>query len=512
MKYMGYQLIMPLSFQVNCINLCCPHGQVLVTNTNFDPEDYSSNPFICGAPLNVSELQHHYNTELDVRDRRTDARLRWERNNHYLLVSQAPAFKCPAGYLPDHAMVPEAFGEFSVVNNGSLRGTHQDINGTKTDYWQPDAFCLVIGALPEPGDYSYDYYGEDEEEGDNQEPKSHPLRRTFMHCIPEEPVTSEDKFTSVFHPFALSISVVFLIIILIVYSYDKTLHGNIVGKITIGFVINLICCYISIIDGYVKDFDSSYDRRGTAGCVLGGYAILYFFHAYFFWLNAMAIHIWLSFTNLVSVNVSEKMKLALILIYAQGVPAILCVLTAIIDSSSPPSSDELQYYPEMGVYNCYLGSQYTPDTPSYFQTPVFIYQQSILILSMLANILLLIHVTIRYCSTPQSGQGVKRTDLAQQLSTFVKIFFILGFTWICEVITTALHVEHKETTFYHRLVLDIINLFLVRTLNNKRYLSWNWELGIRILFIFSTSAQALLTLILRIKTSMFIQNVFLITL
>ena len=125
------------------------------------------------------------------------------------------------------------------------------------------------------------------------------------------------------------------------------------------------------------------------------------------------------------------------------------------------------YYPEMGVYNCYLGSQYSTKTPSYFKTPIFIYQHSILILTMLVNIILLVHVSIRYCSTQSvAGNGVRRTDLLQQFTTFIKIFFILGFTWICEVITTALYVEHKETTFYHRTVLDIINLFLVRSGNN----------------------------------------------
>ena len=93
-------------------------------------------------------------------------------------------------------------------------------------------------------------------------------------------------------------------------------------------------------------------------------------------------------------------------------------------------------------------------------TPIFIYQQSILLITMIINTLLLVHVGVRYCST-NTSQGEKRRELTSQVITFIRIFFILGFTWICELISTALHTEHRENTFYARLALDIINLFLV---------------------------------------------------
>ena len=436
-----------------CINLCCPHGEALINNVQFDPEDYSSSPFVCGVPDHHqrSQLLQHY-TGLDIKDVQTNRMIQWEKDHHYSLVSPDHHFLCPPGY-KESVLVPESVGDFSVLSNGSLSGSFREGNQSKLEFWPLDQYCLVIGAIPEvTDDYNYeDYYDEDYLAQD------HPLRKTFMHCIPEEEISSEDSFTRTFHPVALSISVIFLILILIVYVYDDSLRGSMTGKMTLGFIINIICCYICIIDSHIKD--ASFDRRETISCIMTGYAILYFFHSYFFWLNAMAVHIWLSFTNMIPVNLSEKSRLILVLIYTQALPLTLCIITAIIDAY-PVNNADLQYYPEMGVYNCYLGSQYRGDTVSYFSTPIFIYQQSILLITMIINTLLLVHVGVRYCST-NTSQGEKRRELTSQVITFIRIFFILGFTWICELISTALHTEHKENTFYARLALDIINLFLV---------------------------------------------------
>ena len=46
----------------------------------------------------------------------------------------------------------------------------------------------------------------------------------------------------------------------------------------------------------LRDSDYSvFDRRETVGCIFLGYAIIYFLHSYFLWLNTMALVTWLAF-------------------------------------------------------------------------------------------------------------------------------------------------------------------------------------------------------------------------
>ena len=90
--------------------------------------------------------------------------------------------------------------------------------------------------------------------------------------------------------------------------------------------------------------------------------------------------------------------------------------------------------------------------------PIFIYQQSVIIIVQLVNLLLLLHtgIIVMSVTNPASKEGSR-----QQFLRFVKIFCLLGFTWIAELISTALEVEHGyQETFYVRLFLDLVNLFL----------------------------------------------------
>ena len=95
-------------------------------------------------------------------------------------------------------------------------------------------------------------------------------------------------------------------------------------------------------------------------------------------------------------------------------------------------------WPEVGKYHCYLGSQKTSQPRSYFTDPIFIYQQSVIILVQLANLGLLLHTGIII----RSASNISRERGRAQFLRFVKIFCILGFTWIAELISTALEVEH----------------------------------------------------------------------
>jgi hypothetical protein len=116
-------------------------------------------------------------------------------------------------------------------------------------------------------------------------------------------------------------------------------------------------------------------------------------------------------------------------VYAQGLPLIICAITAIIDATGKgkPSS-KLQFYPEMGVYSCFLGSEKTSARKSYFSSPAFIYHQSVIILVQISNLIFLVLTGRQVCrpgDVPDNEDRNKGRNL-QHFYLFVKLFFILG--------------------------------------------------------------------------------------
>ena len=360
----------------------------------------------------------------------TDRILQWQRNKDYHLkaavndeaLNQSLSFTCPEDYV-GLSWAPTDIGDFNIISDGSLRGSNlpdykesEDGSVKRTSIWRSDTYCMVISSPPDYSDYS-EASGHVADED---------LQLSFMHCVKMEEKSWEEIFRRRFHPAALIISIVFLFLTLLVYITDKVLRESVMGKITIGFLFNLASCFIVITDNIIKEGDSSYDRRGTLSCIISGYLIMYFFHSFFFWLNTLAFHIWTAYSSCKMKHASctdKKMFLGYCL-YSQVLPLLICCLTAGIDSAGKgkPNS-ELQFYPEMGVYSCFLGSQSTSAGISYFTSPVFIYHQSVLIISQLANLVMII---LTWIHMVQVGGGLTQERKTNNFSLFIKLFFILG--------------------------------------------------------------------------------------
>ena len=69
--------------------------------------------------------------------------------------------------------------------------------------------------------------------------------------------------------------------------------------------------------------------------------------------------------------------------YAQGVPLLMVMITAAVDSQG---SLEEVFLPNMGNHECFLGSPDTSYRPSFFATPEFIYYESVLLLINILNL------------------------------------------------------------------------------------------------------------------------------
>ena len=114
-------------------------------------------------------------------------------------------------------------------------------------------------------------------------------------------------------------------------------------------------------------------------------------HSAIFWINAMGFHIWRVF----NVGSSRKpfredlKKLGFYALYAQGVPLLISIITAIIDSTR----DKITlHYPNMGKLRCFLGENKMEHPPSYFVSAKFIYNDLFMILVQLVNGFFLISI------------------------------------------------------------------------------------------------------------------------
>ena len=118
--------------------------------------------------------------------------------------------------------------------------------------------------------------------------------------------------------------------------------------------------------------------------------------------------------------------------YAQGVPLLIVIITAIVDSQAPDieSGGDTRYFPNMGIFGCFVG--YSPtvlEERAYFvQTPEFIYFYVYLVIIQIANI---------YFFAVASSSFILKADLRYL------IFLLLSFIHI-HTYTLSL-----EVMFYH---------------------------------------------------------------
>ena len=374
--------------------MCCPHGHAFEKNPEFDSYDYNSHSHKCkkiegGLSYNPVLWDHNDNVFLD----------NWKKDMNFLIVGQknlqekeSHSFECPK--VPDGTnhltFEGQTNGTFRILINGKLEGKditwvdENNIPQKETKRWSSDSFCVIYTN-------SEDFYDYDAEI-DTAEDQYSRFEFTFMTCLADQP-TWCDKTIATFHSVCLSISVIFLIVTLLVYVCEDSLRRTnpLFSKITIGFISNLIICFIINIDNYRRNQDFSDERRETMPCIISGYMLQYFFLGFFFWINTMSFNIWLKFTRMSMQSPSkeeENKKFWKYFAYAQGTPLLIVIITAIVDATAkgPPGDDiSLMHYPNMGKYRCWLGAIKQSYKENYLGRPEFIYFQLFMTMLQIAN-------------------------------------------------------------------------------------------------------------------------------
>jgi len=440
--------------KTGCIQLCCPRGQILVDDPDWGPQrcQNAPPPRICkDLPSHHKDNKPNFHTYRHI-----------HHTKDFVLMDSVAGMKPSYSKFsckPDtkthqyHLMSADTlFQTMDIHHNGTLEAFEPDNNFT---YYNQEEYCFV-----HQEETVIQFADEEplEQVGSN-------LSHGFMVCIKAEKKREGEHFTTIFYPTALLISSVFLMLTFITYILDPDLHKPLFGKITIGFVTNLLVAFLSMSYMYISKHFSHSLVPQSGPCITVGYIILYTFTAFFFWMNAMAINICLKFSAIMAQGTSsDNTKLFCNIFYAQGSPLVLCLIIAAVDVLGPCEVVR----PNMGLVQCFLGAPRDEESRNYFASARFVFFDSILLVIQLVNIVLFIVTVVYLAAHWKKSSQLTRTgesafsggDHRGNFLIVLKLFMIMGIQWVGEVISQIFTHQDSEGKYLTlRLICDTPNLF-----------------------------------------------------
>lgn len=416
------------------VRVCCPLGTALKENPDYDYDDYNSAYQTCQA---------HPGEELV-----------WEENPDVTLEGEE-SFPCK-DLVPVPVSVNGTAVQQQLLNNtlevtfenettlyppGTLEVTFEN----ETTRYPPGMFCL-----------RFKHTAETEEPDEGSGLQSEPGISTQYSTCEMVQVKSKTKF----YPYIIFLSAFFILLTLVVYLLLKDNRSKLFGKLTIGFLINVFLAFFFTGVHYSLNVGENLDWLYTPFCKALGYIVQHTWLSFFLWMSAMAINITITFAqSFKAKGQGRKQTAALILniLYAQGIPTVITVITFIMDSQRPDGA----ILPHMGQFNCFLGSEYTHVPVAFYKSPVFLYFYLIISVIIGINVIcfaitggnLISHWT-QMKEMQKNGQSHGMVDQARILGN---LFVIMGIPWIFEIISA--YIGHTYPGTYNlQIALDIVNL------------------------------------------------------
>jgi len=450
-----------------CIHLCCPFGQQLkdFEKENEDILKESNDTGLLGLELlggfevcESNNLQLNY--ELDFLSHENLPVL-WNYGAEYMVIgplhrdalANQTLFQCSFDDKTNERplwfeLSPHESRNISLHTDGYLRGVvdhnhpydHENIDSVKFVDVTVDNFCVGFRKGTK---------------------KLEQIDISYHNChFAEQDNECEKARYKVFN-IAFFISIVFLMVAIIAHMIEPQLRDSIFGKISIMYLTNILLHFIFLIIERLASLE-----RETGGCIALGYLTQYFNLAFFFSISAMAFFFFVNLRQLRPRSGSgSKKMLKRLLIYAQGMPLLICIITAIVDEvrkfKQYPGSDA-HYFPEMGLYSCYLGYENIGPRPSYFTTPEFLYVQMYQLIILVTNLVMFVKTTVYIVMTRQEARTLSDHEHyhKENFLILIKLFVYMFCVWILEIVTSAIAAEHGiNATCPIRFVLDITNAF-----------------------------------------------------
>ncbi|XP_051158320.1 G-protein coupled receptor Mth2-like [Leptopilina boulardi] len=396
-----------------CLRKCCPEGQAFFSDTNCTK--YSLNDVdteFHSALVNISNLtSSNINT-----------------NDYGLLVGKTCKHSMYAlNPTEGWSVTPEGYIHIEMSDRSHLH----------------DEYCMEMF-------YNYSDYSDG----------------IFPFICFDETVYETPRQVRILEGILQSISSFCLLITLLVYICIpslRNLHGKTlmchVGSLFIAYVcLSLVTLDVARSQEAVENEDPV---RKTLCSILGN-TLLFAFISSFSWLNVMCFDIWWTFRSTRSPNGStqsrgQRNRFIIYCVYAWGVACIVTFLCILLDYT-----DILNYKdrPRIGVDRCWFLHGLGIGELIFFTGPVSII--------LLINLIFFIMTSRNYNRVKSQIKKVMAEPTDQRNRLFeadrdklvmnVKLFIVMGITWICEIISNYLNIfvpRLLEYKFF--LVFDLIN-------------------------------------------------------
>ncbi|PNF24431.1 hypothetical protein B7P43_G09683 [Cryptotermes secundus] len=196
-------------------------------------------------------------------------------------------------------------------------------------------------------------------------------------------------------------------------------------------------------------------NKRNAACFSLAFTIQFTFLAAFLWLNVMCIDIAWAFSGLHSPQGSaverDHKKFILYSVYAWGTASILSVITATVEFV-PGLAVGSPLKPNFGRRACWF--EKPAATLAYFYGPMaFLLLANLMLFLYTATRIILVRrdTAILNSAGNTSGSAIRKNR--QRLVLYVKLFCLMGLTWITEIISWAV-----GGADYYWYITDIVNM------------------------------------------------------
>ena len=286
--------------------------------------------------------------------------------------------------------------------------------------------------------------------------------KTYPFFCEEEFVEIGAEITQNTYPVLIFISCCFIFVTLIVNIILKENRTKLFGKLTIGFLANVFLAFLFTGVHYSLNVPEHKSYLDTPFCKFLGYIVQHTWIAFFFWMSAMSINITQTFTQNFRNTRNESRsttRIILYTLYAQGIPLLITMVTLIMDYSGTKD----QIVPNMAVFSCFLGQEYSSNPDPFYMTSVFLYFYLAITIVIVMNFICFIITgfsLMKHWVQMKSMEQSSNNGPLTQARILLNLFIIMGVPWIFEIISA--YVDHtfpdSESKFESRLALDIISM------------------------------------------------------
>ena len=415
-----------------CISLCCPHDHARLDS---DEEHIVHR---CDETSSLPSLQ-------TCQPRNTSAALtkftsRWSLENINFVGDEE--FKCST-----IVSAKAKLTKFNItLEDGQVKISYKDRNN-QTLIWPLQDACLNFYESRKTGKV-----------------------KPSLYVCDSRPDVSPVKYV---YPVMILLSSLLMFLTLIVYILLKDLREPLIGKMVVGFLVNVTLNFLA--NGISRSLQFiEYDFLNTSPCIFLAYFTHYTFISFFMWMNAMAINMTRKFKNMMenSSGRATNKKLFLIVLYTQGLPALLSIIIAILDNHGDCSKDKDDLIlPNIARHNCFLKTQYykndLKDIPEHkhfwikLRSAEFLYYYMIVLIIVLVNIVCFLitgyHLR-RHFKDTQPATAKKTVKEQTKMALFIST--IMGVTWLLDVISFLVDTADipEIASDVIQLILDVANL------------------------------------------------------